>query len=670
MKPQAAVLLLFLTVLITTKLLQAQTPDTTFYSVVKGKSICGVQKKWTRGMNEYHYFYQYNDRGRGESIYDDVVTDDRGWVVKSFSHGLDYYKKPYHSSFEVKGDSAISIENDEKKTKLYKHEFYTGMQAPGSIELMINAAELNVPELKISIFSGDSVEVRALHRKTLLFQNQSLPLVLAEIYYGKNTPPNFVWLSSYGQFFASVSDWFSTILKGYESLTDTLNSIQEAQSLSYYTKQMSVLSNPIPSKFAVTNVRVYDSERAAMLENMTVMVTDGIVTEVAPSAEIRISSDYKIIDGTNKTLLPGLWDMHGHYYKGEGLNYLAGGVTHVRDMGNSNSLPDVRDAIRRNEVLGPDLSYVSGFIDQAGPYQGPTGAIVNNLQEGITAVDDFAKRGYGQIKLYSSIDPKWVKPLADEAHAKGMRVAGHIPSFMTAANAVKDGYNEITHMNMVMLNFMSDTIDTRTPGRFSVVGERAKNIDVNGKEVAAFIQLLKEKKISLDPTMNVFYEMFEVFSGDTDASYKPVLKWMPVEERGNVAATSGFAPDDQKATYTASFNNMMVMLKKIYDNGILIVSGTDGGESFALEHELELYVQAGIPPLNALQTATYNAAKDCNLQNQFGSITVGKQADLILIDGNPGTNISDIRRVQWVIKNNRQYDPKKLFASIGWSYYY
>jgi len=471
MKVHATIILFF--VVTSTKLLHAQTPDTTFYSVVRGKSICGVQKSWTRGTNEYHYFYQYNDRGRGESIYDDVITDDHGWVVKSSTHGLDYFKKPYHASFEVKGDSATSIENEEKKTKLYKHELYTGMQAPGSIELMIKAV-LNELGSSATIFIGDTVEVKPLHEKTISFLNKPLHLLLAEIYYGKNNPPDFIWLNSDRKFFASVSDWFSTIQKGYEPLADTLNKIQEAQSLSYYTKQMNSLSSEIPAAFAITNVRVYDSENAVMLNNMTVMVSDGIIVQVAPSAQIRIPSNYQIIDGTNKTLLPGLWDMHAHYFKGEGLNYLAGGVTHVRDMGNSNSLLDVRDEIKRNEVLGPDISYVSGFIDQAGPYQGPTGAIVNNLQEGIAAVDDYAKRGYGQIKLYSSIDPKWVKPLADEAHAKGMRVAGHIPSFMTAASAVKDGYNEITHMNMVMLNFMGDTIDTRTPKRFSVVGERAK----------------------------------------------------------------------------------------------------------------------------------------------------------------------------------------------------
>ncbi len=661
-------LLILLAFTCTPILLHAQQTDTTYYSVVKGKSISGIQKSWTVGTNEYRYFYSFNDRGRGDSVYDEVTTDKTGWVIKASSHGTDYFKRPYHAAFEIKGDSATSVANDEKKTKRYKHELYSGIQAPGSIELMIKAA-LAEPGKKVTLVRGDTMEIKTLHEKTVLFQKQPLQLLLAEIYYGQNTPPEFVWLNSDKKFFASVSNWFSTILKGHESLNDTLISIQEQQSLSYYTRQMNSLSEKIPAKLVIANVRVYDSEHAIMVDNMTVMITDGIVTGVAPASQFKISSEYKIIDGSGKTLLPGLWDMHAHYDKGEGLNYLAGGVTHVRDMGNSNSVLTVRDALRGNKILGPDISFVSGFIDRAGPFQGPTGAIVENLSQGYAAVDDYAKRGYDQIKLYSSIDPAWVKTLAAAAHERSLKVCGHIPAFMTAARAVTDGYDEITHMNMVMLNFLGDTIDTRTPKRFSMVGEHAKDLDLNGNEVNAFIQLLKEKNTSLDPTMNVFYGMFEIFPGDTDATYKPVLRWMPVGQRENITASSSFAPVEQKSIYISSYNKMLAMLKKLYDNEILIVAGTDGGEAFALEHELELYVQAGIPPLNVLQTATFNAAKDCNLEDQYGNISTGKQADMILIDGNPGTNISDIRKVEWVIKNNYQYNPKKLFASIGWSYY-
>ena len=112
------------------------------------------------------------------------------------------------------------------------------------------------------------------------------------------------------------------------------------------------------------------------------------------------------------------------------------------------------------------------------------------------------------------------------------------------------------------------------------------------------------------------------------------------------------------------------MLKLLYDNGILLVAGTDGGEAIALHHELEIYVQSGIPANEALKIATYNAAVDCGLQNRYGEILPGRDADLILIDGNPAQNISDVRRVEWVIKNDKMYSPKQLLASQGWKYYY
>ena len=128
--------------------------------------------------------------------------------------------------------------------------------------------------------------------------------------------------------------------------------------------------------------------------------------------------------------------------------------------------------------------------------------------------------------------------------------------------------------------------------------------------------------------------------------------------------------EEQKPAYKASFRNSMAMVKMLFDNGILLVAGTDGGNAIALHRELEIYHEAGIPANEVLKIATYNAAKDCGLENMYGQIAVGKAADFILIDGDPTKNISDIRRVEWVIKNGRMYSPKKLLASRGWKYYY
>ncbi len=646
----------------------AQNPDTLFYSIVKNGEKTGFQKIWQSGEHRFYSAYQYNDRGRGDSVAAEIMTNDSGLVVKVETNGIDYFKRPFRESFMIRNDSAISVVNDDRKARPFKGELFSSAE-PTDIEPSAHFL-LRHPNEKIPLVNGGTMMMLPPRDQVVSFRGRPLRLLLCELYINENNPPTFIWLDDAKHFFGSASDWFSTIRAGYESLVDTLNILQVLQSKTYYGRQMNSLSDSLPAELAIQHVRLFDSEQAALLDDMTVIIRSDTIASIGASSSTMIPKGSMVVDGSGKTLLPGLWDMHAHYQEGEGLNYLAGGVTHVRDMGNGNRLPAIRDAIRRNELLGPDISYMSGFIDQAGPFQGPTGMMIHNLDEGIKAVDDYAGRGYDQIKLYSSIDPTWVAPMAAEAHRLGLRVCGHIPAFMTAEQAVKAGYDEITHMNMVMLNFQGDTIDTRTMRRFSVLGERAKDLDLNSGEVNAFVELLRQKRISLDPTMNIFAGMMTLFPGDTDASMKPIVSWMPADQRGNLAVKSSFVSVQEKPTYDASFDRMMQMLKKLYDNGLLLVAGTDGGEAFALEHELELYVQAGIPPARALQCATYNAAKDCGLLREYGTVRLGKVADLILVDGNPVSHIGDIRRVEWVIKNNRMFQPKKLFASIGWGYYY
>jgi imidazolonepropionase-like amidohydrolase len=170
--------------------------------------------------------------------------------------------------------------------------------------------------------------------------------------------------------------------------------------------------------------------------------------------------------------------------------------------------------------------------------------------------------------------------------------------------------------------------------------------------------------------MNVWQGMFDEFKGDTAHMIKPILGWVPEEWLQNITIQTPFGSDENKPAYKASFAKMLSMLKLLYDNGILLVAGTDGGEAIALHNELAIYVQAGIPTNEVLKIATYNAALACDLEKTAGSIRKGAQADLILIDGDPSINISDIRRVALVIKNKRLYEPKKLMAAQGMKYYY
>jgi imidazolonepropionase-like amidohydrolase len=647
----------------------AQT-DTSFYSVVAKGKITGGQKVWKSGTNEFHYTFQFNDRGRGDSMISTATINADGLLTALQVKGVDYYKNPYAEQFSVAGDSVVWVVNGERKAKKNEHEFYPGnASAPAMFELLIRWT-LKQPGKRIAMLPDGNMHMGDPLLHTITLKGKTKKLKLVSVYSEPSPSPAFVWMTEDMRFFGSVSSWSSNICRGYESWTDTLFKLQELAGQAYYISELNQNSASLRHHVLFTHCNVFQSATATVQKDMCVDVLNGKISAILSSvSEKALKEADTVIDCKGKFLMPGLWDMHGHFAKDEGVDYLAGGVTHLRDMGNEKNLLVYRKQIAENKLLGPDISYVSGFIDKEDPFQGPTGKIIKTLNEGLAAIDEFHQLGYPQIKLYSAIRPEWVKPMAAHAHSLGMKVCGHIPAFMTADQAIRDGYDEITHMNFIFLNFNGDTIDTRTPARFRLVGDEGGKLDLKSQKVLDFVHLMREKHIVLDPTLNVWQGMFDEFKGDTSAFVKPVISWMPETMRSGLAIQTPFGSDEKKQAYKACFRNMMGMLKLLYDNGILLVAGTDGGEANALHHELELYVQAGIPSNQVLKIATYNAAQDCKLLNSSGSILVGREADFILIDGDPIANISDIRRVKWVVKNKRIYNPRQLLASQGWSYY-
>lgn len=643
--------------------------DTTYYSVVNKGKITGGQKVWQKAANEFHYSFQFNDRGRGDSIQSKVITNAQGLIVSQQTTGVDYYKNPFTENFSITGDSAVWIINGERKAKHFDNQLYGSNGAPATLALLVAWAYKNL-DTSVAVLPEGFMHTEAPLSKAISLNGKTMQLKLFKLYFEPSPVPFYVWLTADMQFFATVNNWTSNIMKGYETWPDSLLALQEIASQDYYEKEMNNNSTPLPHHVVLKHVTLFESATAKVLKNMTVEISEGKIIGINSSLKKLPDTGATTIDCTGKFLMPGLWDMHGHYSKNAGAMYLAGGVTHIRDMGNDKILLTYKKQIAENKLLGPDISYLSGFIDKEDPFQGPTGKIIASLDEGLEAIEYFHQLGYQQIKLYSAIKPEWVAPLAAHAHSLGMRICGHIPAFMTATQAINKGYDEITHMNFLFLNFMGDTIDTRTPARFRLVGDHGGELDLKSKPVQDFVMLMKKKNVALDATLNVWEGMFNEFKGDTSHFIKPIINWLPEEWRSDLAIKNPFGSNEQKPAYTAAFKNMLQLQKLLFDKGILLVAGTDGDEANALHHELELYVAAGIPANQVLKIATYNAALDCNLQNRFGQIRVGTAADFILIDGDPSINISDIRRIEKVIKNNRLYQPKKLLQSQGWKYYY
>lgn len=280
-------------------------------------------------------------------------------------------------------------------------------------------------------------------------------------------------------------------------------------------------------------------------------------------------------------------------------------------------------------------------------------------------MDNYVKLGYVQIKIYSSVAPELVPPIIDEAHKNGLRVSGHIPAFMTASQCVKLGYDEIQHVNFLILNFMPDVKETRTPARFIEPAKRAADLDLNSPQVQAFVKLLQEHHTILDPTMSVFEETIVARPGEVPPGYKTVENRLPAQVRRGLLSGGITPPEGMEARYQQSFAKMVDLVGVLYRAGIPIEAGTDSMAGFTLQHELELDAQAGIPPPKVLQLATLGAARIMKRDAELGSITAGKLADLVLIDGNPAINISDVRKTSLTMKDGVIYKPAELYSELG-----
>ena len=590
-----------------------------------------------------------------------IYLNEQGIIENLQITGHNYLKDSVSESFSLTKDQAIWNSTAENGTAIPEGEaYFVGMNSSfGNTELLVNKMLAN-PDMSINLYPSGTAKITNVDNIEV---NDTLKLKLIE-FTGFSFTPSYIWFDTNNRFFASPSTWLTCVKNGYEAFTQQLLDIQTQKEKDYYFKLANELTEKPSGKILIKNVNVFDADKGILLNNKNVVVNGDKIESILAINEA-LPEISKTIDGTNKTLLPGLFDMHTHLSRSDGILNLAAGVTSVRDLANSLDLPEIRDEFNDNKVLGPRILIMSGFIDQAGPYAGPIGKIVKTLDEGLEAIDFYKERGYHQIKLYSSIDPKWVKPLASKAHQLGMKVSGHIPAYMIAEQAIADGYDEIQHVNMLALNFMSDTIDTRTPLRFSMIGKHAHEIDLQGDAFKNFVKLMKDKNIVSDPTVSIFEGMLTTKAGEPDPQFETILDRLPIQVKRGFYSGGLPIPEGMEAQYKNSFTKLLNIIYELYRSGVTIVPGTDAISGFALHKELENYVRAGIPNAEVLKMATLSSARVVGYEDRLGNIETGKLADLILVDGNPLEDISHIRRVELTIKNGNIYDSAKLYEAIG-----
>jgi len=644
----------------------AQSPGETRYAVLIMEKPAGSQTTTVAADGSRNLSYEYNDRGRGPKLTARVRLDAAGVPASFEMNGVDYLKAPVTERFDfANGVARWKNSAEAGEQQLGDHAFYLSTQGlPEELGWLAHAL-LKAPGQRMALLPAGAASIKRADELNV-GDGANKQHVTAYLIEGLGFSPTMVWLNDDQSFFASVDRFYSVVRAGFESSVPKLLDKQEALEKERTLDLARTLIRRPKQPVAITNANLFDAATGQSLPGSTVLIDGNRIRTVGKDGSVTIPSHAERIDAGGKALLPGLFDMHVHMGPNDGLLHMAAGVTSVRDLANDNdALLQMKRNIENGTAIGPRIT-MRGFMDGRGPYTGPTKVFVDTEAEARSAIDNYAKLGYEGIKVYSSIKPELVPIIVKMAHEKGLKVSGHVPAFMTAQQFVEAGVDEIQHINMLFLNFWFDEVkDTRTPARFTAVAERAAKLDLNSPRVQSFIRLLKERNIVIDPTLTAFEGMFVDRPGKMSVSFASIAERLPPQVRRGFLGGGLPVPEGKDALYRESQLATLKMTKLLYDSGITIVAGTDDLPGFTLHRELELYVKAGITPPEVLRIATLGGARVAHKDRELGSITPGKLADMVLVNGDPAKNISDVRHTALVIKDGAFYEPAALYQALG-----
>lgn len=486
---------------------------------------------------------------------------------------------------------------------------------------------------------------------------------------GVSTSPLPVWADANGKFFAAVSA-ISWLPEQYTGEQERLNQAQ-AKALAARSPSLAKSLVKTPSgAVAFTHVKLFDAEAKRFLTDQTVIVEKDRIVSVGAASAVKVPPGAQVIDGRGKTLLPGLWDCHMH--TGDdftGLAELSMGVTSVRDPGNDDSLTmDRRARASRGELLAPNV-YASSLIDGKGPFTAQVANVATSQASVVELVRKAKQNGFIGVKFYGTLNKAWLPAAAAEAKQQGLHVHGHIPVGMRPLEAIDAGYDEITHINWIVMQAMPDAVIEQSNGimRFEGPGRYARDLDLDREQVRRIISTMAAKGVYSDPTMVAFEGLYVPENGELSPAYAPFLGTLPPTTERSFR-TGGFAvPKDlTRADYRKSWAKLVELLGRMHKAGVPIVAGTDGA-GIEIVRELEIYQQAGMSPAEALATATIIPARLVGQDKNTGSISVGKVADLVLVEGDPSKRLSDLRQTRVVMLAGKLLDADALRAAAGFS---
>jgi imidazolonepropionase-like amidohydrolase len=571
-------------------------------------------------------------------------------------------------TFSVTGDTAQWKSPVDAGSGKAGHAFYVTQGGPMDTNAWFIERLLAQPDKTLNLLPGG--QARATKAASVeVGQGAQRQAVTLWSITGISNSPIFAWTDAKDRFFGVTAGlaWLPEAYAGErQKLQDAQAAAMASQAPGFVKSLVQTPTGPV----AFTDVRIFDADNLRFVPDQTVIVDKGLITAVGSSATMRLAKGVHIIDGKGKTLVPGLWDAHMHVGDDyTGLQELSLGVTSFRDPGNNDLLTiDRRTRRAAGQLLFPHV-YPSSLIDGKGQYTAQVANVATSQAEAVALVDKAREKGFTGVKFYGTFNPAWLPAAIAEAHKQGLHVHGHIPAGIRPMEAINDGYDEITHINWVIMQAMPEAILPVDNGiaRFEGPGRYAKDVNLDGPEMKGIVETMAKKHIYSDPTMVAFESLYVPENGDLSPSYTPFMGTLPPAiERGFRLGGFAVPKDLTRADYRASWAKMVELLSRMHKAGVPIVAGTDGS-GLELIRELEIYVDAGFTPAEALAAATIVPARLVGQEAKTGSIKVGKTADLVLVEGDPSTKIGELRQTRTIMLDGKLLDADALRKAAGFS---
>jgi len=620
----------------------------------------GVQQVEAGADGSTRVHFRYADRGRGDDLAVRWTLDAQGLPLRYQASGLDYWHAPIDEQFERQGDT-VRWRNrvDSGEQVLSGPAFYVPANPPPEWKAVLARALLKAPGRRLALLPSGEARLEPL--QTLQAGRERMVLYRIS---GLDFMPDTVWLHADGRSAAVLTDWLQTLPAALLPWRERMAAAEDRAAQAWHAAlARQHLRRPAGDALLVRDARLFDPRDLSVREHMSVRIAGSRIVQVDADDAVAAPPGTEVLEARGRFLMPGLWDVHQHFSGVDGAFDLAAGVTSARDMANDN-LPMLA-RVRRFDAgreLGPRV-LLAGIVEGTGPLAGPTDVRVDTPEKARAAVDWYADHGYVQAKIYSSVAPALVHVIAERAHARGLRVGGHVPAGMTAGSFVGAGADEISHLSFLVWHFFPE-MDTRGKERYTQLAQRLATLDLDDARFAAFVAELQRRHTVLDPTMTVFEGLFSRDPGQAAPALRPVAPRFPAMARRQALSGAVPVPPGEEAVYAQALPTLLRLLKRLHDAGIVLMPGTDSFPGYSLHRELELYVQAGIPAPEVLRMATLTPARVLGVEAERGAIAPGRLADMVLVDGDPTRRIEDIRRVVTTIKGGRIVDAARLERAL------